>query len=79
MTEILQPVRFFDEADCKPGDEQRRMHATVSFHHSTATRSQPDTSSAYCAAQFLGGLFYTWMYLCRGAQGCARAALSWIA
>jgi len=35
--------------------------ATLMFLHSAAIPTQPNTSSAYCAAQFLGGLFYTWM------------------
>jgi hypothetical protein len=59
MTGILQLVRSFDEADCKPGVGQRRMHATVSFNHSTEASSQPDASSAYTAAQFLGGFFFS--------------------
>jgi hypothetical protein len=58
MIGVLQPVSIFDEADCKPGDGHRRMYATVSFKHSIVIPSQPDTSFAYCAAQFLGGLFY---------------------
>jgi len=31
MTGILQPVSADDEADCQPGDGQRRMSATVMF------------------------------------------------
>ena len=75
MTRILQRGSSFDEADCKPGTGTRRMYTTVSWNRSTLVRTLPDTSSAYCAAQILGGLFYTWMYLCRGAHGCARATL----
>jgi hypothetical protein len=31
MTGILQPVSADDEADCQPGDGQRRMSATMMF------------------------------------------------
>jgi hypothetical protein len=31
MTGILQLVSAIDEADCQPGNEQRRMHATMMF------------------------------------------------
>ena len=39
------------------------MYATVSFNHSNVVQFLPDTSSAYCAAQILGGLFYAGMHL----------------
>jgi hypothetical protein len=29
MTGVLQSVNAIDEADCQPGDRQRRMYATV--------------------------------------------------
>jgi hypothetical protein len=76
MTGILQSVSAIDEADCQPGVGQPRMCATLMLPaFKSDADPQPDTSSACCAAQILGGLFYKWMYLCREAQGFARVAL----
>jgi hypothetical protein len=58
MTGILQPVATFDEADCKPGQGSRRMHETMMFQSFDRAPDPAGHIFAYCAAQFLGGLFY---------------------
>jgi hypothetical protein len=64
MTGILQPVSAIDEADCQPGDGQRRMYATVMFH---SFAPDPDPSRthlllavppSFWAAFFMGSKSY---------------------
>lgn len=58
LIENLQTVITVEEADCQPGYGLRRISLRHRrFDHSNAIHSLPNTSFAYCAAQFLGGFF----------------------
>jgi len=65
LTDYLRTVIANDEADCQPGYGLCRMtlrHRRLDY--SIAILTQPTTSLAYCAAQFLGGFFLFSIIVC---------------